>query len=191
MHSTTSTSLLKSLANPEDQVAWSRFAKTYTPLIHYWLGTLRVTGSDADDVTQNILVYVAQKMQDGFVYDTTKNFRGWLHVVSKQRALNYFRDQANANKYGYACQRLESEDPNNPIGAFESREYARIVSAQLLQLISSEFEASTIEAFRMQVIDEKSPSKTAECLGMTKNAVVKSRSRVLRRLREYGQGMIE
>jgi len=53
-----------------------------------------------------------------------------------------------------------------------------------MQLVRAEFEDRTWEAFRRAVLDGQQPAHIAEDLRMSVNAVYKSKSRVLRRLRQ-------
>jgi len=50
---------------------------------------------------------------------------------------------------------------------------------------------ATWRAFRRQVVDECSASSVADELGLTANAVLIAKSRVLRRLREEARGLTD
>jgi RNA polymerase sigma-70 factor, ECF subfamily len=54
-----------------------------------------------------------------------------------------------------------------------------------------EFEAKTWQAFRRQVLEGARPKMAAAELEMTVNAVLIAKSRVLKRLRELGHGLID
>ncbi len=53
-----------------------------------------------------------------------------------------------------------------------------------LELIRSEFEERSWQAFCRVVVEGQSPADVAAALGMTRNAVYIAKARILRRLRE-------
>ena len=59
-----------------------------------------------------------------------------------------------------------------------------IRSMLLLESINNDFNEKTIRAFRALAIEEKPADQVAEELGMTSNACLIARSRVLKKLRE-------
>ena len=54
----TSLSLLERV-KADDQQAWQRLVRLYTPLVCHWCGRWQVTGADADDVAQDVFLAVA------------------------------------------------------------------------------------------------------------------------------------
>ena len=60
-----------------------------------------------------------------------------------------------------------------------------------LDLVRAEFEDRTWEAFRRVAIERQSPARVAVELGMSIQAVYKAKSRVLRRLRQELDGLME
>ena len=65
------------------------------------------------------------------------------------------------------------------------------VARTLLAWGEPEFEPKTWQAFRRQALDAASPTTVAAELGMSVNAVLIAKSRILKRLRELGQGLID
>ena len=63
--------------DPTDQAAWSEFVDHYGPKIMGWCQKWKLQEADAQDVTQNVLLRLAEKLKD-FSYDATKSFRAWL-----------------------------------------------------------------------------------------------------------------
>src|SRR5262249_44663112 len=76
----TSASLLGRLRDLNDAQAWHAFQARYTPRLLTWCGSKGLQPADAEDVTQEVLTRVARCMQT-FVYDSGRNFSGWLRVV--------------------------------------------------------------------------------------------------------------
>jgi RNA polymerase sigma-70 factor (ECF subfamily) len=61
----------------------------------------------------------------------------------------------------------------------------------LLALIRKEFTSTSWESFRLTVVEGKAPAVVAELLCVSVNAVMISKSRILKRLRQLGRGLIE
>jgi RNA polymerase sigma-70 factor (ECF subfamily) len=83
----TRVSLLVRLQNDAtDQEAWAEFVHRYGPKIHAWTRQWRLQESDAEDVTQNVMLKLATKLRT-FTYDPALSFRGWLRTLT-QNALS-------------------------------------------------------------------------------------------------------
>jgi RNA polymerase sigma-70 factor (ECF subfamily) len=79
---TTRVTLLARLRQePTDQAAWDAFVERYGRHIYRWCRQWKLQDADAEDVTQDILVKLAQKLRD-FAYDPSRNFRGWLKTLA-------------------------------------------------------------------------------------------------------------
>ena len=62
---------------------------------------------------------------------------------------------------------------------------------RLLEQIEPDFSATTFQAFRLVTLGGHKPPEVAAALGLTVNAVLLAKSRVLRRLREVGAGLLD
>jgi RNA polymerase sigma-70 factor (ECF subfamily) len=79
---TTCVTLLTQLRqDPTDQAGWDEFVERYGRHIYRWCRNWNLQDADAEDVTQNILVKLTQKLR-GFAYDPSRSFRGWLKTVA-------------------------------------------------------------------------------------------------------------
>jgi RNA polymerase sigma factor (sigma-70 family) len=67
--------------DPTDQAAWVVFVDHYGRHIYRWCQRWKLQHADAEDVTQDILVKLAQKLRV-FAYDPSRSFRGWLKTVA-------------------------------------------------------------------------------------------------------------
>src|SRR6059058_4467466 len=85
----TSVSLLGKLrTDPADQEAWRDFVRRYGPKILSWCRQWRLQEADAEDVTQTVLVKLAQKL-GSFDYDPERRFRGWLKTITTHALSDY------------------------------------------------------------------------------------------------------
>jgi RNA polymerase sigma-70 factor (ECF subfamily) len=79
---TTRISLLTQLRrDPSDQAGWDEFVERYGRHIYRWCRQWKLQDADAEDVTQDILVKLTQKLR-AFAYDPSRSFRGWLRTVA-------------------------------------------------------------------------------------------------------------
>src|ERR1700730_17958938 len=75
--------------DPTNQKAWNEFVDQYGPKIMGWCQKWNLQEADAQDVTQNVLLKLAEKLRD-FTYDPSGSFRAWLKTVA-QHACSDFR----------------------------------------------------------------------------------------------------
>lgn len=66
---------------PSDQAGWDEFVERYGRHIYRWCRAWNLQDADAEDVTQDILVKLTQKLRL-FAYDPSRSFRGWLKTVA-------------------------------------------------------------------------------------------------------------
>jgi RNA polymerase sigma-70 factor (ECF subfamily) len=79
---TTHVALLTQLRQaPSDQAGWDEFVERYGRHIYRWCRQWKLQDADAEDVTQDILVKLTQKLR-AFAYDPSRSFRGWLKTVA-------------------------------------------------------------------------------------------------------------
>lgn len=186
---TTSGSLLARLQHPEEQEAWSRFVRIYTPLLYSWARRLGVPRQEAVDLVQDILALLVHKLPE-FRYDQNRSFRGWLRTV----AVNKYRENRRRRRIAAvnASDSLLDDLPAPPSGdALEEQEYRRHVVRQALQLMQAEFQPTTWKACWEHVVSGRSAAEVGQELGMSEGAVYVAKYRVLRRLRQDLEGLLD
>src|SRR5438270_11415612 len=67
--------------DPTNEAAWSEFVTHYGGKIFGWCRKWGLQEADAQDVTQIVLLKLAQKMR-AFAYDPAKSFRAWLKTLA-------------------------------------------------------------------------------------------------------------
>lgn len=186
---TTSFSLLQRLHQPGDQEAWQRFVQLYTPLLYYWALRLNLPAADAADLVQEVLLVVVQKMPD-FAYDPGRSFRGWLRTI----ALNKWRQRCR--RYSGAPPIDEDESVSNlpaPAGSevFDEAEYRQQLVRRALVIMQADFEPTTWKACLELIVSGRSAAEVAAELGVSVEVVYGAKSRVLRRLRQELDGLLD
>jgi RNA polymerase sigma-70 factor (ECF subfamily) len=185
----TSISLLHRVRQPNDRQAWDRFVALYTPLLYSWARRLGLPESDAADLVQDVFVILLQKLPQ-FEYDPKKSFRAWLWTVARNKYLERYRRPVQRSLGS-------DEDPsaqlaeNDGAELFAEAEYRDFLVGRALHLMQAEFQATTWKACWECVVHGKSAATVAAELGTTVEVVWAAKSRVLRRLREELQGLLE
>ena len=183
----TSLSLLDRLkvARPEAS-DWNRLQGIYLPLIERWLSRVPGLGDESADLAQEVLVVVFREVPR-FNRRREGSFRAWLRQVTVNKVRNYRRKRQRRPAVGLDqaegfLERLS--DPNDDLAREWDRDHDSHVVGKLLAVVQPDFSSSTWQAFRRFGVDNVPAGKVAEELGMSENAVLLARSRVLKRLRE-------
>ena len=183
-------SLIERLRDPTDEASWRRLVDLYTPLIRRWLRRA-VAGADEDDLVQEVLAAVLRAMPTFVHSGRTGSFRRWLRTTTARTLAGFWRDRrARPGEAPPIAPELLEESESELSRAWD-REHDEFVARRLLELIEPEFSPTTWAAFRRQVIEGRRPTEVAGELGVSINAVLLAKSRVLARLRKEGRGLID
>jgi RNA polymerase sigma-70 factor (ECF subfamily) len=95
---TTRVTLLTQLRqHPSDQAGWHEFVERYGRHIYRWCRQWKLQDADAEDVTQDILVKLTQKLR-AFAYDPSRSFRGWLKTVAHHAWRDFEESRRRAHR---------------------------------------------------------------------------------------------
>jgi RNA polymerase sigma-70 factor (ECF subfamily) len=188
---TTSVTLLERLRQPQEQAAWARFVDLYTPLFYSWVLRLGLPRQDAADAVQEFFLLLLQRLPQ-FTYDPQGSFRAWLRTAFRHWARDWLDRQRRlarvAPAEGIDLANLIDPAPGDPL---EEAEYRAYLVNRALELIRTEFQPITWRAFHDHMVLGRPPADVARNLGITTNAVYLAKCRVLRRLRQELDGMLE
>jgi len=183
-------SLLERLRDDPDEVSWSRLSALYEPLVRRWLGRHNLDPSDIDDLTQEVMLVLFRELPRFEHSGRPGAFRAWVKGITINRLKGYWRTRRNGQPQ--ADHELEKlADPQNALNRLWDQEHDTFIARRLMDLIAPEFAPSTWNAFRRQVLDGLKPAEVADEMGVSVNAVLISKSRVLRRLRQEGRGILD
>lgn len=188
MHST-SINLLKRVREYRSESAWQRFVDLYTPLIFYWARGKGLSAEDASDIVQDVLSTLVLKLPE-FEYDPNRRFRSWLKTMTLNRVTDLHRRNRLISLQSDldGLSRITVADDAD---LFVEAEYRSVIVNRALDLLQTEFHASTWQAFQMQVMDDQKASIVAEQLNLPINAVYLAKSRILARLRQELDGLLD
>jgi RNA polymerase sigma-70 factor (ECF subfamily) len=190
----TSASLLERLRSTRDEAAWRRLDDLYRPLVRCWLLRDPSLRDEADDLVQEVMSVLVRELPR-FQRRRTGSFRRWLRTITGHRLAAHYRSrQKRPLVLGGApqdCPLAQLADPHSELSRLWDEEHDRHVLCRLMELIAPLFEASTLAAFRRIAFDGVAPAQVAEELGLSLNAVLLAKSRVLSKLRQEAEGLID
>ncbi len=185
----TSASLLRRLQQPNQEAAWQRFVDLYAPLLFHWGRNHGLSTSDAADLSQDVLATLIDKLPE-FQYDPKRRFRGWLRTITLNRANDLHRRNAARPAAGLDA---PSQDVSvaSEVDLFAEQEYRRYLVQRALKVMRAEFRYESWQSCWKVIVEEQTVPATARALGISENSVRIAKCRVLKRLREELQGLLE
>jgi RNA polymerase sigma-70 factor (ECF subfamily) len=179
----TSLSLLVGLRGgcPE---AWRRLAYLYGPILHQWCVRRKVPQADTEDIVQEVLLAVTTGIHRFRRERKTDTFRGWLRKITDHKLADWVsrrvreRGAVSLDLTPVASEVVEDMDDH------VENESVTSLYARALNLVRSEFEEKTWQAFWSVTVEDRDPADVAADLHLSRSSVYVAKSRVLRRLRE-------
>ena len=192
MEATRSSLLIRAQAG--DAGAWQDLCELYRPLIVGWLRRQAVPDGEVDDLVQEIFLAVVRGLPSFSHSGRRGAFRSWLRAIASNYSCDYWKSPARRAAPGDDAAAVALgllEDPDSLLNRYWDEEHDRYVLRCLLELAELEFEPTTVRAFRRVALEGASGSEAAGELGLSLAAVYAARSRVLRRLRELAEGLLD
>ena len=183
---TTHLSLIDRLQDGEGKSGWTRFLQTYEPLIFQWLRFQRVSIEDSEDIAQEVLIRINQKIPE-FEHDGRPGvFRGWMHRITINVMRNFRRARAtrtarDQDSFDRVLSQLQ--DPRSDLSREFHRQHNLYLLKRLLDDLKQSFSEQNLEMFYRYGVDEEDVESIAEEFGVAKNAVYVAKFRILRALK--------
>ena len=177
-------SLLVQLQRAGQEDAWNSFLNIYEPAIYRFALSRGLQEADANDVTQQVLLAVHDRIETWDPDNAKGNFRGWLFRVTRNLASKQLR-QARRHETSLSEHELDgiSSDSEEDQSVF-LLEYRRQVFQWATVKLKDEFKPSSWLAFWKTSIGTDSAAEVANELGLTVGAVYAAKCRVMSKLRE-------
>ena len=181
----TSVTLLGRLTKvPLDQAAWNQFVDRYGRSIYRWCRLWRLQDADARDVTQTVLVKLAQRMQT-FTYDPSHSFRSWLHTVARNAWIDFLQGQ---QRFGDGAgdpdvqKWLQNVQTREDLVQHLNEEFDRDLLDEAMRRVELRVQPRTWQAFWLLAFEGRSGAEVAAQLQMNVATVFVARSKVQRHL---------
>lgn len=171
-----------------DKAAWERLVGLYAPLVYRWCRRWDLPDQEIADIFQDVFHAVAAHLRSFRKEKEGDTFRGWLRTITQNKVRDHFRKLgrepggAGGTEAQIRFANLPATEGPEDDSADAGPEHSLLRRA--LDLIRSEFEDRTWQAFWLTAVEGRAGSEVAADLGMTPGAVRVAKSRVLRRLRE-------
>ncbi len=136
--------------------------------------------ADAEDVTQLVLLILAEKMRD-FRYDPNGSFRAWLKTVAHHAWSKYLASQQRPGRGSGDSEMLPvlaSLAARDDLAARLEDEFDRELLDLAMLRVAQRVEPHTWKAFQMLAIDGLSGAEAAAKLGMQVGMVYVAKGRV-------------
>jgi RNA polymerase sigma-70 factor (ECF subfamily) len=187
-------SLLERLRTKRDEDSWKRFVDLYTPLLERWLLQLQVKSADAADLVQEVFATLVRQLPSFEHNEQRGAFRRWLRTILVNHVRCFWNDRRTSPRSDGpdVLQELDRlEDPASDLNRLWDRQHDIFLARRVLELTEKDFTASTWHAFRRVVLEGTKPAAVAAEMGLTVNAVMLAKSRVLRRARQEIDGLTD
>jgi RNA polymerase sigma-70 factor (ECF subfamily) len=145
---------------------------------------MNISHSETEDLVQDVLVKIWNKLPD-FNYNPDKaKFRTWLSTVIKNTVLNHLESsKSHANKIDKATQEPIKGYSEHEIDSLMRKEWENYITNMAMGRIKKSFPGQAIKVFEM-TLEGKSIADIASLLEIKENSVYKSKNRVKARLIE-------
>ena len=172
--------------DPTDQAVWEEFVEHYGPRIYGWCRKWNLQEADAQDVTQNVLLRLAEKLRD-FSYDPSRSFRAWLKTLT-HHAWSDFLESRRRPGQGSGDSGVESllhsvEAREDLVKQLEA-EFDREILEEAMMRVRLRVAPQTWEAFRLTALEGLSGADAGARIPMQVAQVFVAKRRVQKMLQE-------
>jgi RNA polymerase sigma-70 factor (ECF subfamily) len=169
-----------------DRTAWDEFVARYGPKIRAWCRHWNLQESDAEDVTQEVLLQLVQKLRS-FQYDPGRSFRAWLKTLVHHAWQDFLarRGRAGLGSGDSAVwQDLQTVEARDDLERQLEELFDREVLEEAMARVRRRVAPHTWEAFRLLTFEGLSGAEVAPRVGMQVTMVYVAKSKVQKLLRE-------
>ena len=197
---TTSTTLLRDLAQDSQHARWGEFVARYRPMMEAFMCE-RFPGVEADDIIQETLIALCKVLPSyRYAPDEKGHFHNYLTGILRNKALTALRkqcqqadlvDEMRRNGRAVALRPLEGAagracSPSAPEDDADEQSYREsLCELALRQFLADESIADRTKRILERVaINGESPEAVAASFKMKRHAVDQAKNRAMARLRE-------
>ena len=184
---TTRASLLRRVRNPRDEDSWREFFHIYQPLLYRYARARGLDPEKAEEVAQQCLALLTEKMPT-FEYDPEKcSFKGWLKHVTRLRIVDQYRRRQPGHRplkppgqdtrSTATIERIE--DPHGvELEKIWDDEWEQNLVDVAMERVKRQVNAEHYQMFYMSAVQGISPREVAKMLGKNVGHVYLVRHRV-------------
>lgn len=193
MPATTRVSLIERICDPQDAESWADFVALYGPFVYEIARQRGLQDSDACDVVQEVMHQVMRSIVNFDADPSRGHFRGWIRVITRRTLIRHYRQNQNRNRgKGGSTAMLELyELPDDRDDDRWESEHRRHLFRWAAERVRGEFLDRTWRAFWMNTVEELPAKDVADICEISVGAVYIAKSRVIRRIREQIQRVVD
>jgi RNA polymerase sigma factor (sigma-70 family) len=172
--------------DPTNQAAWGEFVEQYGPKIYGWCRKWSLQEADAQDVTQNVLLKLAQKLRE-FQYDPSRSFRAWIKTLTHHAWSDFveFRQKAGLGSGDSVVNgMLLSIEARDDLAKQIEEEFDREILDEAMVRVRLRVAPQTWKAFALTALEGLSGAEAAERIPMQLAQVFIAKRRVQKMLQE-------
>ena len=181
---TTRSSVIRAVANTENEAAWQRFFDLYAGFVFSIARSKGLNDTDADDIVQMVFSDLARNLPS-FKYDREKGrFRSYLAALVKWRVIDRLkavrRDadlKADFMEEAKSAATTEDED-------FAEREWQSAAMEETLRRIKPEVRPEHYAAFVASAVEGQDTDVVTKLYGISRDSLYQIRKRLTVKLRE-------
>ena len=146
--------------------------------------------ADAADLVQEVLTIVFRKLPD-FQYDPNKSFRSWMRTITLNKYREFCRRKSISKDAVTGSVLAQLPDTKTTAESTWDLNYGRSLFATAMDELQSEFRPKTWQAVRCYVLENRPAAEVAQETGVSVWTIYAAKSRLLARLREELDGLLE
>lgn len=177
----TRTSLLVRVRNAQDSEAWAEFDGLYRPMMARFAAALGIRGADADDVVQDSMEKLLNRLRD-FQYDPRNGrFRGYLKKVIFNRCATLRRGQREVPAGSGDFDRPQEREPD------AEKRFIQIWEEEMMRYclarVARESDPIAMRAFHLHNQEQLPMDRVELETGLNAKQIYKATFEIRRRLR--------
>jgi RNA polymerase sigma-70 factor (ECF subfamily) len=152
-------------SGPSDEHAWREFVDYYAPVIYQWCVRRGLQDTDAQDVTQQVLLKLATKLP-AFDYDPSRSFRSWLCTLTHHAWADFLSERDGvASGHPGAWAALTTAEAREDLLRRIEDEFDLELLERAMARVRARVEPATWEAFRLTALEGLPAAEVARRLG--------------------------
>jgi len=183
----TRSSLLRRVRDLGDAAGWDEFDKLYRPMLVGYALQRGLRAEEAEEIAQQCMTALVPRMPG---FNRVSSFRGWLRGMVAHKVSDYIKQRGRHRRADTVLLSTTPDDGDGPDELWQ-RQWNQTHLEFCIDSLRTEFAPHTLQAFAMYVLQEQPVKEIAAHLGMTPNQIYVAKNRVMTRIRERFDDVIE